>query len=211
MELQRNYILSLLLHSIFTLHMPNCVTVAQLYVKNLIFVSPVAANCSIVTLGNNFLYMYTGIIFQSLPMSTLYGTMFKNFIWWCFHICYYCGTIGIKFNRIDIYCFNVSFLFLVSFFLLQTSLLWELLYISFNDSFVASFTFLPIWQALSQFVAHTSVFAPSLCRCFNRHGWFCLYLLVLVFFSYYIKVLYLTQVVDNCCLGSLSFNSFCPD
>ena len=34
-----------------------------------------ATNCSLVLLGNNFLYMSNGMIFPSLPISTLYGNI----------------------------------------------------------------------------------------------------------------------------------------
>ena len=49
------HILHLLLFSNVTLHMPNCIIVDWLYIFSLTFVSFVAANCSSVALGNNFL------------------------------------------------------------------------------------------------------------------------------------------------------------
>ena len=38
----------------------------------------VATNCSSVVIGNNFLYMCKGIMFLSLPVSTLYSTIFQT-------------------------------------------------------------------------------------------------------------------------------------
>ena len=35
----------------------------------------VATNCSFVAIGNNFLYMCKGIMFPSLPVSTMHGTL----------------------------------------------------------------------------------------------------------------------------------------
>ena len=55
--------------------MPNCVHVDQLYIFGLIFIFPVATNCPVVALRNNFLDIYNGIMFPSLPVSTLYGTI----------------------------------------------------------------------------------------------------------------------------------------
>ena len=69
------HILSLLLCSIFTLHMPNVVIVVLLYIFNRVFLLLVATNCSFVALGNNVLYMCKHIMFPSLPVSTLYGTI----------------------------------------------------------------------------------------------------------------------------------------
>ena len=63
-------ILYLLLCSSFTLYMPNCVIVVWLYIFGLMFVSLLTTNFSIVSLANNFLYMYNGIIFPPLAMST---------------------------------------------------------------------------------------------------------------------------------------------
>ena len=50
-------IFCLLLYSNFTLNMLNCVIVVLLYVFNFMLCSLVAANCSFVALGNNFLYV----------------------------------------------------------------------------------------------------------------------------------------------------------
>ena len=61
------HILCLLSCSNFSVHMPNCVIVVWLYVFSLMFVFLVAANCSIVAWGNNFLYMYKCIIFPFYP------------------------------------------------------------------------------------------------------------------------------------------------
>ena len=55
--------------------MPNCVTVVLLYVFYLIFEFLAAAICSFGALGNNLLYMCKGIMFPSLPVSTLYSTV----------------------------------------------------------------------------------------------------------------------------------------
>ena len=77
LEPPRNYTFYVIMFS-FNPHMPNCVIVVQVYIFSLMFVSVFAANCSIVALGNTFLYMYNGIIFPSLPMSTLYGTVFMT-------------------------------------------------------------------------------------------------------------------------------------
>ena len=59
----------------FTLHNPNLVIVVQLYIFSLTFEFLVTANSSIVSLGNNFLYVCNGITFPSLPESTLYGAV----------------------------------------------------------------------------------------------------------------------------------------
>ena len=61
----------LLLCPISTLHEPNCVIVVQLYVFSGIFVVLVVTNCSFSALGNNFLYICNGIMYLSLPVSTL--------------------------------------------------------------------------------------------------------------------------------------------
>ena len=67
--------LSLLLCSIFTFHMPNCVIVVLLYVLYWMLLFLIATNWSFVALENNFLYTHKGIMFPSLPVSTLYGTI----------------------------------------------------------------------------------------------------------------------------------------
>ena len=64
------HILCLLLHSNFTLHIPQLCYCCLVICFSLMFVFLVAANCSIVALGNNFFYMYNGTIFPSLPIST---------------------------------------------------------------------------------------------------------------------------------------------
>ena len=56
------HILFLFLCSIFTVHVPNWVIVVLLYIFNCIFTIFVAANCSLVILGNNFLYMCNGVM-----------------------------------------------------------------------------------------------------------------------------------------------------
>ena len=38
----------------------------------------VVTNCSFVAIGNNLLYNCKGIMFLSLPMSTLYGTIVET-------------------------------------------------------------------------------------------------------------------------------------
>ena len=116
--------------------------------------------------------------------------------------------IGIKFNGIDTYHFNVSFLFLVSFLLhiMDCTVLGTSVHLFEMVHLVTSFMFLSTFQTLSQFVAHTTVFAPSPYRHFNRCGHFCLYFLAPFFLPYYIKIIYPTQVVENCCLYS-----FCLD
>ena len=63
LELQTMHVLHLLLFSIFTLHLPPCVIVAQLYVSSLIFASFVAASWSTDVLENTFLYIWNGIMF----------------------------------------------------------------------------------------------------------------------------------------------------
>ena len=60
-------------------NMPNCVAIILWCVFNWMFLSLVATNCSFVVLGNNLLYMYKGIMFPSLPVSTLYGIIIE--IW----------------------------------------------------------------------------------------------------------------------------------
>ena len=55
--------------------MPNCVIVVRLYVLSWIFVFLVAANCSFVAIETNCLYRCNGIMFPSLPVSTLYCTV----------------------------------------------------------------------------------------------------------------------------------------
>ena len=60
------------------LHMPNCVIIILLYVFNWIFLFFVAANCSFLALGNNLLYKCKGIMFPSLPVSTLCGTIIET-------------------------------------------------------------------------------------------------------------------------------------
>ena len=78
LELQKSYIfLCLLLCSIFTLHMPNYVIVL-LHVFNRMFLFLVAANCSFDTLGNNFLCICKGIMFLSMPVSTLYSNIIRT-------------------------------------------------------------------------------------------------------------------------------------
>ena len=42
------------------------------------FLFVVASNCSFATLGNNLLYMCKGIMFHSLLVSTLYGTIIET-------------------------------------------------------------------------------------------------------------------------------------
>ena len=74
------HILCLLLCSNFTLHMPSFVNVVWLCIFSLMFVFLVATNCSIVALENNLLYMYNGIIFPSLSVSTLYQTVIATLL-----------------------------------------------------------------------------------------------------------------------------------
>ena len=59
--------------------------------------------------------IYNGIMFPSLPVSTLYGTVITTWFHDVFFICCYFRKTGIKINGIDIHCFNVILLFLVSF------------------------------------------------------------------------------------------------
>ena len=54
---------------------PVVLIVFMLYVFSWIFVFLVAANCSFDALGNIFLYICNDIMFPSLPVSTLYGTV----------------------------------------------------------------------------------------------------------------------------------------
>ena len=61
------HILCLLLCSTFTLHIPNCVIVLQLYILSLMFVSFVAVNCSTVALGNNFCTCKMALYFHHCP------------------------------------------------------------------------------------------------------------------------------------------------
>ena len=69
------HIFYLLLYSIFTLHMPNCV-ILLLYVFNWMFLFFVATNCFFfVALGDNLFYKCKSIMFPSLPVSTSYGTI----------------------------------------------------------------------------------------------------------------------------------------
>ena len=65
------HIFCILLFSNLALHMPSCVIVTLLHVFTLMFLFLVAANCSIVALGNSFLDKCKGIILQSLSVSTL--------------------------------------------------------------------------------------------------------------------------------------------
>ena len=71
---KRVQIFSLSLCNSFTLQMPKCVIVVQLYIFNFLFIFLVVANCSIAALGNNFLNIYNGFMSPPLPVSTLYGT-----------------------------------------------------------------------------------------------------------------------------------------
>ena len=87
------------------------------YVLVGLFVSLVAANCSFLALGNNFLYICNGIIFSSLSVSTLYVTGYYNFVWWCFQICCYYGMVVIKNNGNYIHHVSVIVFFLVRFLL----------------------------------------------------------------------------------------------
>ena len=72
------HVFSSLLCSMFTLHMPHCVIIFKFYVFNLMFLILVTTNCSFVAKGNNLLYKCKGIMFQSLPVSTLYGTIIET-------------------------------------------------------------------------------------------------------------------------------------
>ena len=72
------HIICLLMCSIFTLHMPNCVFIVLLYFFNWIFLFLVAANCSFVGQGNNLLYKCKGIMFPSLPVSTFHGAIIET-------------------------------------------------------------------------------------------------------------------------------------
>ena len=76
---------------------------------------------------------------------------------------------------------------------------------------ITFFTLLALCQASSWFVDPTTLFASYSCRHFNRCGQFCFSLFTFIFLLYCIKGLYLMQTVDDCCLGSLSINFFCPD
>ena len=60
---KKMHVLHLLLFSIFTLQLPECVIVVLFYVFSLIFTSFVAASWSTVVLVNNFLYKGNGIMF----------------------------------------------------------------------------------------------------------------------------------------------------
>ena len=86
---------------------------------------------------------------------------------------------------IDSYCFNVSFLFQVSFCLLiidcaalETSAkFFEMVHL------LASFTLPPICMASTGFMANTTKFASSPCGHFNRCACICLYFLALIIFD----------------------------
>ena len=69
--------LSLLLCCNCTLQMPHCVIAVLLYVFNSMLSFLIVANCSFAALGNNFLYMCKGIMFQALPVSPLYDTIIE--------------------------------------------------------------------------------------------------------------------------------------
>ena len=67
LELQKLHILHLLLCSNLPLHMLNCVTVVQLYIFSLVFVSFVAVNFSMVALENNFCIFKMALYFHYCP------------------------------------------------------------------------------------------------------------------------------------------------
>ena len=71
--------------------------------------------------------------------------------------------MGIKFNGIDIYHFNVSFLLLVSFLLnnMDCVALGSSTHFFEMVHLVTSFALIPICQASSQFVGHTTVIQHS--------------------------------------------------
>ena len=58
--------------------MPNCVVIVLFYDFHWMFLFLVASNCSSFALGNNLLYKCKDIMFPSLPVSTLYGTVIKT-------------------------------------------------------------------------------------------------------------------------------------
>ena len=84
------HIFCLLLHYVFTLHMPNWVIIVLLYVFNWMFLFSAAANCSFVSLGNILLYKCKGTMFPSLPVFTLYGTIIET----CFDDTFRFGVIN---------------------------------------------------------------------------------------------------------------------
>ena len=75
--IKKKHILHLLLYYTFTLYITNYVIVVWIYIFSPVFVFLVAANCSIIALGSNFLYMYNGIMFSI--------TTFVNIIWNCYY------------------------------------------------------------------------------------------------------------------------------
>ena len=74
------HIFCLLLCSIFTLHLPNCVIIVLSYVFNWMLLFLVVADCSFVALGNSLVHKCKGIMFLSLPVSTLYGTTIETWL-----------------------------------------------------------------------------------------------------------------------------------
>ena len=141
MSISRNYKemqnFILLLFSILTVHLPNCVIVILLYVLNLIFSFFVAASSSFVDLGNDFLNIWKGIMFPS--ESTLYCTTdvawlddvfkFAVMIWYLllkvmeFMLIEFIFTLSILPSSWCYTCGSVLWNFLLQLFL-QTSLKW---------------------------------------------------------------------------------------
>ena len=117
--------------SISTLHLPNCVIVVWLYVFSLLFVFVFATNCSIVALGNNILYVYNGITFPSLPMSTLYGTMIMTLFVEVFRFAIIIEQLELNLTEfIFTILISVSCTWSMSHSILWTTLLLELLHTS---------------------------------------------------------------------------------
>ena len=75
---EKLHIFILLLFSVFTVHLPNCVIIVLLYILNLMSFF-IATSFSLVDLGYYLLKMWKGIMLPSLPESVLYDN--NNLAW----------------------------------------------------------------------------------------------------------------------------------
>ena len=87
--------------------MPNCAIAVYLYVSSGIFVFLAATNCSFFAPGNNFSCICDGIMFPSLPVSILHGTVFKTTFDYVFRFAVITGMVAIKINGIYIHHINL--------------------------------------------------------------------------------------------------------
>ena len=189
----------LLLCSIFTLHMPNCVILVWLSIVSLIFVFLVTTNCSFVSLGNNF-FIYIIKLCSHHYLCQLYmAPLLRLCLMMFFRFAVFIEWLAFKLME-----------------LIFTSWMWSPCSWSATWLYVVDHTASCTPAHFSEVVhlvarhhlggrlelkyLHFSTWAA--CGCIPFH--------LLFSCTYFIKNFHNTQTTYNCYLDSLGLNSFCP-